>query len=79
MRPGRFSEYLQKYSKKLFLVDLSDAIFYNHYKNKKNVVAIKDNFRNLFKLKIKFDVIVCRGVLQHTPKPLESIIQMKNF
>ena len=43
----------------------------------KNVIAVKDNFSNLFKLKIKFDVIVCRGVLQHTPKPLESIIQMK--
>ncbi len=77
--PGRFSEYLQKYSKKLFLVDLSDAIFYNHYKSKKNVIAVKDNFSNLFKLKIKFDVIVCRGVLQHTPKPLESIIQMKKL
>lgn len=77
--PGRFTEYLFKNSKILFINDLSDAIFYNHYKNKKNVIAIKDNFNNLYKLNIKFDVIVCRGVLQHTPNPLRSIIQMKKL
>ncbi len=77
--PGRFSEYLSKYSKKLFINDLSDAIFYNHFKNKKNVTAIKDNFNSFIKLKFKFDIIICRGVLQHTPNPLETIIQMKKL
>ncbi len=77
--PGRFSEHLYKYSKILFLNDLSDAIFYNQYKNMKNVIAVKDDFKNLSNLKIKFDVIICRGVLQHTPKPLDSIIQMRKL
>ena len=77
--PGRFSEHLFKYSKKLIINDLSDAIFFNHYKNKKNVIAIQDDFNNLRKLKLSFDIIVCRGVLQHTPDPLNSILQMKKL
>ena len=77
--PGRFSEYLTRYSKKLIINDLSDAIFFNHYKNKKNAIAIQDDFNNLRKLKIGFDIIICRGVLQHTPDPLASITQMKKI
>lgn len=77
--PGRFSQYLSKYSKKLIINDLSDAIFYNHFKKKKNVIAIKDNFNSFIKLKFKFDVVICRGVLQHTPNPLDTIMQMKRL
>ena len=77
--PGRFTEYLYKFSKKLVINDLSDAIFFNHFKNKKNVIAVQDDFNNLKKLKLRYDIIICRGVLQHTPDPLASIIQMKKL
>ena len=55
--PGRFSEYLTKYCKRLIINDLSDAIFFNHYKNKKNVIAIQDNIR-------KFLIMNCKHVLE---------------
>ena len=47
----------------------------------KNIVAIKSDFTNLKKLDYRFDIIICRGVLQHTPDPynsIENLIQLCN-
>lgn len=76
---GRFTQYLSKYSKILFINDLSDAIFFNYFRKRKNVIAVKDDFKFMTNLKIKFDIIICRGVLQHTPEPLISILQMSKL
>lgn len=70
---GRFSQYLSEYAKLLIVNDMSEAIYYNHYKSKENVIPIKTDFLNINSLGIKFDIIICRGVLQHTPDPLFSI------
>lgn len=70
---GRFTQYLSKYASLLVINDMSDAIFYNHYKLKKNVISIKSDFKKILALNFKFDIIICRGVLQHTPDPLKSI------
>ena len=73
---GRFSEYLSVYAKYLVINDMSDAIYYNNYKNRENVLAINTDFKNLKNLNVEFDIIICRGVLQHTPNPLLSIIHL---
>lgn len=73
---GRFTQYLSNYANLIVINDLSDAIYHNNYLHKKNVVAVKDDFINLKKIGFKFDIIVCRGVLQHTPNPLLSIIDL---
>ena len=51
-------------------------IDYNHYITKSNVVAIKSDFTILKNLNIKYDVVICRGVLQHTPNPYKSILNL---
>jgi len=75
---GRFTEYLSQYSKFVVSVDLSDAIFCNISKNKKNVFLYKANFLTLIP-NVKFDVVICRGVLQHTFDPLKSILKLYDF
>jgi 2-polyprenyl-3-methyl-5-hydroxy-6-metoxy-1,4-benzoquinol methylase len=73
---GRFTQYLSILAKNLVVNDMSNAIWHNDFVKKKNIVGIKCDFKKLIELKIKYDVIFCRGVLQHTPDPLKSILKM---
>ena len=73
---GRFTQYLSKIAKLLVTNDMSDAIFYNQYLSRPNVIGIKSDFNKIKKLNIKFDIIICRGVLQHTPNPYNSILSL---
>ena len=75
---GRFTEHIVKKSKLCVSVDFSSAIFYNVAKNSKNLILIKSDIMNL-RCKIKFDIIICRGVIQHTPNPLETIKKIHSF
>ena len=75
---GRFTEILTKYSKNVCTIDLSKAIFYNVEKSNPNVSRIKGNYFNLIS-KEKFDVIICRGVLQHTPNPIQYLLKLFEF
>ncbi len=75
---GRFTEHLVKYADECVSVDLSTAIFYNISKNIKNLKLIKADLNKLIPNK-KFDVVICRGVLQHTPSPNKSIIKLFDF
>ena len=75
---GRFTEHLCQYADKCVSVDLSSSVFYNISKNKKNVVIIKSDFTKLISNK-KFDIVFCRGVLQHTPDPIQSILKLHEF
>ena len=72
---GRFTEYIVKTAKICVSVDLSRSIFYNVAKNNKNLLLIKSDFLKLITNE-KFDVVICRGVLQHTPNPHKSIIKL---
>ena len=75
---GRFTEYIAKYSKRCVSVDLSSSIYYNVAKNKKNVTLIKANYYHLTP-KNKFDIVICRGVLQHTPQPTKYLLKLYEF
>ena len=75
---GRFSEYICKEASKTVLVDLSQAIFHNKAKENKNTIRVKADFLKLISSE-KFDIVLCRGVLQHTPNPKESILKLYEF
>ncbi len=75
---GRFTEHLIKKCNLCFSVDMSQAIFHNVSKNSKNLFLIKSDFKKLV-VKKKFDIVLCRGVLQHTPKPNEYLLKLFEF
>ena len=75
---GRFTEHIVKHSKLCVSVDMSQAIFHNVAKDNKNLMLVKSDFTKLIPKK-KFDVVICRGVLQHTPNPLLSIRKLHDF
>lgn len=75
---GRFTEYLANYSKECVSLDLSSAIYYNVAKDNINTRFIKADFNKLLGDK-KFDIVFCRGVLQHTPNPLMSLLKIHSF
>ena len=75
---GRFTEHLVKNSKECVSIDLSAAIFFNVSKGNSALKLIKADLNKLIPEK-KFDVVICRGVLQHTPNPNKSIIKLFDF
>ena len=75
---GRFTEHIVKYSSLCVSIDLSKSIYYNVSKDSKNLILIKSDFLKL-KVKKKFDIVICRGVLQHTPDPDKSILKLFDF
>jgi len=76
---GRFTEHILKYAKLCVSVDFSSSIYFNIKKNNKKLILVKADFTKLQKNQKKFDVVICRGVLQHTPNPLSSIIKLYEF
>ena len=74
---GRFSILLAKYAKELVVLDLSYAIFINEAIGLKNVTFVRADL-NAKVLKRNFDLVFCRGVLQHTISPEESIKTLFN-
>ena len=75
---GRFTEHIIKKCNLCFSVDMSQAIFYNVAKDSKNLFLIKSDFKKL-NVKKKFDIVLCRGVLQHTPKPRDYLLKLFEF
>ena len=75
---GRFSEYICREAEETVLVDLSQAIYHNKAKESKNAIRVKADFLKLISSE-KFDIVLCRGVLQHTPNPKESILKLFEF
>ena len=75
---GRFTEIILSKSKLCVSVDLSSAIFHNIAKGNKNLILVKANFNELIS-NFNFDIIICRGVIQHTPNPLSSISKLHEF
>ena len=75
---GRFTEYLVKYAKKCISVDLSSAIYHNVSLDSPNLSLVKADFNELIPNE-KFDIVFCRGVLQHTPNPMKSLKKIHSF
>jgi len=71
---GRFTEHLIRYADLVVAIDLSEAIFVNAALGSDHFIATQADLLNMPPLKIKFDLVLCRGVLQHTPEPAKSIV-----
>tara|TARA_B100000989_G_C19529920_1_gene469026 strand:- start:1878 stop:2765 length:888 start_codon:yes stop_codon:yes gene_type:complete len=75
---GRFTEHIVKRAKSCVSVDLSSSVFYNIARNNKKLIILKADFNELVSNK-KFDIVFCRGVLQHTVNPLEYLLKIHTF
>ena len=76
---GRFTEYFVRHAKLVAAVDLSEAIFVNAALGAQNLVPVQANLLEMPPMKMRFDVVYCRGVLQHTPDPVRSIAQLHQW
>lgn len=76
---GRFTEYLTQYADMVVAVDLSDAIFVNVSKGSDNLVLAKANLLEMPEFARKFDLVFCRGVIQHTPDPRRAIANLHQW
>lgn len=76
---GRFTEHFVRHAKLVVAVDLSAAIFVNTALGAPNLVAAQANLMELPSLKMHFDLVYCRGVLQHTPDPVSSIARLHRW
>ena len=75
---GRFTEHIVKHAKECISVDLSSAVYHNVSIGNEKLKLVKANFLDLNCTK-KFDVVICRGVLQHTEDPIKSILKLHKF
>jgi len=75
---GRFTEIAAKYSKTVISVDLSDAIFAipKSITDPGNVIRVHGDLRNLSLDFSKITHVFSIGVLQHTPKPYETLLDL---
>jgi 2-polyprenyl-3-methyl-5-hydroxy-6-metoxy-1,4-benzoquinol methylase len=72
---GRFTEHLIKGGAHVHAVDLSEAVEVNHanMNGAENYVVAQANVYELPFPKHSFDVVICLGVIQHTPAPETTI------
>jgi 2-polyprenyl-3-methyl-5-hydroxy-6-metoxy-1,4-benzoquinol methylase len=70
---GRFTEHLVRHARLVVAVDLSEAIFVNAALGADNLVAAQADLLDMPAMTRRFDLVYCRGVLQHTPDPKRSI------
>jgi SAM-dependent methyltransferase len=72
---GRFTEILLKAGARVFACDLSDAVEAN-WENCKKYANYFGCQADILRLPIspgQFDIVICLGVIQHTPSPEETI------
>jgi SAM-dependent methyltransferase len=70
---GRFTEHLVRYADLVVASDLSEAIFYNAALGDPNLVPIQADLFEMPSFLTDFDIVLCRGVIQHTPDPHRAI------
>jgi 2-polyprenyl-3-methyl-5-hydroxy-6-metoxy-1,4-benzoquinol methylase len=76
---GRFTEHLIRHADLVAAVDLSEAIFVNAALGADNLVPAQANLLDMPRMKMKFDLVYCRGVLQHTPDPVQAIATLHQW
>lgn len=78
---GRFTEILLKNKAKVFACDLSNAIEANYTNCKKfdDYFACQADILNLPVKPESFDIVVCIGVVQHTPDPEKTINKLISY
>jgi len=72
---GRFSEIILKHCHRLYSFDLSNAVVANHKNNghHENFFICQANILEAPFQHESFDVVLCIGVVQHTPSPEKTI------
>lgn len=75
---GRFTEILLESNSLITAIDLSVAVLANFENNGKNpnMRIARASITELPFEKEQFDVVFCPGVVQHTPDPLKSILEL---
>jgi 2-polyprenyl-3-methyl-5-hydroxy-6-metoxy-1,4-benzoquinol methylase len=75
---GRFTEILIENKSLITAIDLSIAVIANHENNgrKNNLRIARASITDLPFDKEQFDIVFCPGVVQHTPNPKKSIIEL---
>lgn len=76
---GRFTEYFVRHAQRVVAVDLSEAIFVNTALGAANLIPAQADLLAMPPMKMRFDLVYCRGVLQHTPDPVRSIAQLHQW
>ena len=78
---GRFSEVMLAAGARLCALDLSDAVEanYSNHRAHPHFFVVQGDLRAAPYRKRSFDVVVCLGVLQHTPDPEASIIALASY
>ncbi len=77
--PGRFTEHFVQHAKSVVAVDLSNAIFHNSALGHRNLLAIKANLMEVPPLSEPIDLVFCRGVIQHTASPQDSLRRLFDY
>jgi SAM-dependent methyltransferase len=72
---GRFTEIMLQAGARVFAVDISNAVEanYENCKDYRNYFVCQADIKNLPFLAEQFDIVVCIGVIQHTPDPEETM------
>jgi SAM-dependent methyltransferase len=78
---GRFTELLLKNNANVFACDLSNAIEANYFNCSKydKYFVCQADILNLPVKSDSFDIVVCIGVIQHTPNPEETIKKLISY
>jgi SAM-dependent methyltransferase len=76
---GRFTEHFVRHAALVVAIDLSEAIFANTALGSENLVAAQADLLDMPPLRRKFDVVYCRGVIQHTPSPERAIEKLHEW
>lgn len=70
---GRFTEHLVEHAQLVVATDLSEAVFVNAARGARNLVLAQADMLDMPPMSRRFDLVLCRGVLQHTPDPMRAI------
>jgi len=78
---GRFTEILLQSGAKVFAADISSAVDanYQNCSNYSNYFVIQADIVNLPVPPNQFDIVVCIGVIQHTPDPEKTIATLCSY
>jgi len=70
---GHFTEHLVKHAAHVTALDYSDAVFHNAALGAPNLTAVRADLLDMPKFSGSFDLVFCRGVIQHTSDPKRSL------
>ena len=76
---GRFTEFLVKEDCQLFSIDYSDAVEANRKINGSNFFLAQADIYNLPFYLESFDLVICLGVIQHTPNVEKSFNELVKY